>query len=103
MRIVEVTDKHILFDNGNEITAGHRLSCCENNYADFESLEEMAMYHDFPIDLKFELSENSGFRFGDDRIKFFIPCYSEQNGWYSSNVEVYYNGVRVFIVEADII
>lgn len=91
MRILEVTDEKILFDNGKAITYYHSKDCCENNYADFEQLEEAALEYDFNDELRFEFVDNAGFRFGDERLMFFVPCYSDQNGYYSTGVEILYD------------
>ena len=95
MRILEVTNEKILFDNGKAITFYHDQNCCEHNYADFEQLEDMALEYDFESELKFEFVDKSGFRFGDEYRMFFVPCYSEQNGWYSSDIEILYDGAVV--------
>ena len=47
MRIKEVNDERILFDNGNMITYDHEQDCCEWNYAKFEDLEPLAFNVDF--------------------------------------------------------
>ena len=38
MKIEEVTEDHILFDNGNKIEYGHDQDCCEWKYACFKIL-----------------------------------------------------------------
>ena len=38
MRIAEITDERIVFNNGNYICFAHEPDCCEDNYADFEYL-----------------------------------------------------------------
>lgn len=93
MRIKEITDERITFDNGNHITYDHEQDCCEQNYADFEYLLDEAgiMSYDFPEDLEFEAVDGAGFRFGSTYRKFFVPCYSEQNGYYSSDIDIYYD------------
>lgn len=91
MKIKKITDEKIIFDNGNEISYFHDQDCCENNYADFEQLEELALSYDFEEDLIFEKLDKQGFRFGDKGLMFFIPCYSEQNGYYSSDINICYN------------
>lgn len=93
MRIKEITDERITFDNGNYITYDHEQNCCERNYADFSCLQDEAgiMSYDFPEDLDFEIIDGFGFRFGGIYRKFFIPCYSVQNGWYSSDIDIYYH------------
>jgi len=32
---------------------------------------------------------------------FFVPCYSEQSGYYSFDVEIYYNGKQVLNLECE--
>ena len=96
MRILEVTEEHIEFDNGMKITFDHEQDCCESNYADFEQLEEAALSVEFDDELKFEEVDEGGFRFGssDDQM-FFIPCYSEQNGYYTDAIDIYFNADKV--------
>ena len=47
------------------------------------------MNYEFPVDLTFEKVDGSGFRFGGTYM-FFIPCYSDQNSYYSSNIYIYF-------------
>ena len=91
-KIVNVTDEMIQFSDGSTITFDHVEDCCEDNYADFEQLDDLARDYTFEDDLYFEAVEGSGFRFGDFRRKFFVPCYSVQNGYYTEYIEIYYNG-----------
>lgn len=95
MFISEVNEDHILFDDGREITFFHDRDCCEYNYADFDQLEPMAYTHMFDDDLIFEPVKEAGFRFGDKRRMFFVPCYSEQNGYYSADIEIIFDGETV--------
>ncbi len=98
MKIVEITDTEIKFDNGNTITYDHIQDCCEYNYADFLYLcdESDVEDYDFEPPLYFERVEGSGFRFGNlGKRMFFVPCYSEQDGYYSDDVCIYYNGNEV--------
>ena len=92
MKIIEITDEHIKFDNDNLITYDHDQDCCEVNYADFQQIDDFGKEYEYPEELIFEFVENSGFRFGDEKFKTFIPCYSEQNGYYTDNIDIYYNG-----------
>ena len=32
---------------------------------------------------------------------FFVPCYTEQNGYYSGDVDIYYNGKPVLNTECE--
>lgn len=59
-------------------------------------MEELAFEVEFDEDLTFEAVDDSGFRFGNLPQKmFFIPCYSSQNGYYSDDIDIYYNGEKV--------
>lgn len=89
-RIAEVTEEYIKFDDNTYIVFNHDVECRENNYADFEQLDDLARDYTFKGSIKFEEVPNSGFRFGDDRRMFFVPCYTEQNGWYTNIVNIYW-------------
>ena len=93
-KIIKTEENLIEFSDGARITCDHEQDCCEWNYADCDQLDDLARGYDFnTAKLTFEAVDGSGFRFGDrpERM-FFIPCYSEQNGYYSSDIDVYLNG-----------
>jgi AAA+ ATPase superfamily predicted ATPase len=92
MRIEEVTEEAIIFDNGNKITYNHPQDCCEWNYADFSILTPNTINYNYDFDenLQFQSVEEMGFKFGSDGHWIFIPCYSEQNGYYSDDIDIYY-------------
>jgi len=93
MKIQKVTEDAIIFDNGNTITYDHEQDCCEHNYADFSILDDRTWNydHDFPDELQFKFADSAGFIFGEEGYWIFIPCYSEQNGYYSLSIDIYYN------------
>ena len=102
MKILEVTDLRITFDNGSEITFDHVPDFCEYNYAAFKQIEERALEIEFDEKLIFEAVEGCGFRFGSERTEmFFIPCYSDQNGYYSSDIDILYNNKKVLNFECE--
>lgn len=102
MKIISVTSDAIIFDNGDEITFDHVEDCCEYNYAAFEEIDDLAKNFEFSENLIFEAVPNSGFRFGDNpQNMVFVPCYSKQNGYYSSNVDIYYNDKQVLNADCD--
>ena len=91
MKVVKIDDERIVFDNGNYITFSHIPDCCENNYADFMQLSDTGIENEtFNTRLIFEKVDGSGFRFGNLGKMYFVPCYSEQNGYYSSDVNIKY-------------
>lgn len=105
MKIQQVTDEAIIFDNGNSITFDHEQDCCEYNYADFSILNENVVNYnyDFKENLKFRAVEGMGFKFGSDGRWIFIPCYSEQNGYYTEEIDIYYNGKQVLNFNAEFV
>ena len=104
MKIKEINEEQILFDNGFKIEYDHYQDCCEVNYADFKQIEPMALNYEFDEDLLFEKVEDSGFRFGNKNgLMFFIPCYSEQNGYYVSDINIYYNNIKVLNLECELL
>lgn len=106
MKILEVTDEAIRFDNGSIIRYDHYQDCCETNYADFCSTvtpDNIYYNHDFDKDLEFKAVDGMGFVFGDKEAKIFVPCYSEQNGYYSSDIDIYYNGKNVLTFDAEFV
>ena len=95
IRVVKYNSECIEFDNGYKITFDHDQDCCEYNYADFNQLEDTGIEKEvFDSDLKFEETAH-GFRFGNLGKMYYIPCYSCQNGYYTCDVDIYYNGILV--------
>lgn len=102
MKIKEINEEKIVFDNGYELEYYHEQDCCEHVYADFEVLKDYNIstktgktINIKEIDFKEDLEEliegiqEQGFnmisKIGE---KFFVPCYNEQNGYYSSELEL---------------
>lgn len=102
MKISAVYHDSIVFDNGDTITFAHTRDCCEDNFADFEQLDDLSRTHDYKLPLVFESVEGSGFRFGDKQWMAYVPCYSEQNGYYTRDIDIYYNGKRVLAFECEL-
>ena len=85
MKILKIGEDFIEFNNGTILNYYHNQDCCENVYADFESIKDTsAMSHDFKDQVNIEKVEGSGFRIEG----YFIPCYNEQNGYYSSELDL---------------
>lgn len=101
MKITSITNNWIEFDNGKKITFDHDQDCCEDNYADFNQLDTIGRSFDFQEPLYFEAVQDSGFRFGNKDAMFFIPCYSYQNGYYTTQIDIYYNNVMVLSFNAE--
>lgn len=85
MKIVKISEKGLLFDNGTSIEDLHEQDCCEHVYADWSQLEDTDVKsHDFNEQISIEKVEGSGFRIEG----YFIPCYNEQNGYYGSDLSL---------------
>ena len=102
MKIIQITDERILFDNGYILNYYHEQDCCEHVYADFKILNTYNLSTktgkeinikeiDFEEDIQhlIEGIKDAGFnmisKIGE---KFFVPCYNEQNGYYGSDLEL---------------
>lgn len=92
IKITKITGEEIVFSNGQRITFDHDQDCCECNYADFQQLDDLARSYNFQLPLMFKAVDKGGFCFGDSRRMFFVPCYSEQNGYYTCEIDIYYSG-----------
>lgn len=108
MKIKEIRWNRIKFDNDSEITYDHSPQYCECNYADFLYLQDETGLFDYEFDENLDFEEcitgDCGFRFGNkNKRMFFVPCYSEQNGYYSFDVNIYYNDKLILIAEGDLV
>lgn len=90
MKIKEITKEEIVFDNGSRIWFDQEYDDCAYNYADFYQIDDIVREWEFDENLKFELCSGSGFRFGNEGRMIFVPCYSYQNGYYSTEINIYY-------------
>lgn len=98
-KITKFDDDVIKFSNGWGIFCHHAPECCELNWADCSVLSNYpdifkTEFDDFDIepvdDIGFLLKLHRKNQFGIDIWKkILIPCYSEQNGYYSTNLDVY--------------
>lgn len=104
MKVLKITDEYIMFDNASKITFDHNDDGCEYNYADFLQVEDELLGAEFDENLIFEEVTDAGFRFGSHPLRMvFVPCYSKQSGWYTHNVDIYYNGNKVLSVWSECI
>lgn len=100
-KIIEISEEFIKFNDGTVISYDHVRDCCECNYADFIQLDDVARSTDFDTsNLIFEECDY-GFRFGNIGKMFFVPCYSNQNGYYSTDVDIYLNDFKVLNVDGE--
>lgn len=102
MKIKQIDEDEIVFDNNYELRYYHEQDCCESVYADFEMLKNynVSVKTGKNINIKeIEFAETleslvegvpqAGFNIiSITGEKFFVPCYNEQNGYYSSDLEL---------------
>lgn len=103
MKIVEIKENAVIFDNGFVMLSIHWMDCCESVYADFSyikqynSLGKHANKNIFEVkfmtDFYHHIVKVKGEGFiikTTDRINnsIFVPCYNIQNGHYSDNLEL---------------
>lgn len=103
-KISDVDSFGIHFEDGSVLTYEHYQDCCEHNYADFEQIDDIALNTVFDTEaLVFEHVPGSGFRFGNAGKMFFVPCYSEQNGYYTDEITLIFNDKEIFVVECELV
>lgn len=78
MKVISIDEK-IVFDDGSTVEDFHEQDCCEHVYADFSQLADTNIMEREFDDIQIEGVESSGFRING----YFVPCYDEQNGYYS--------------------
>lgn len=90
----------LILKDGTRISSEYSQDCCEYNVADFTALKDTT-FEDENItkgNLQLELVEGYGFRING----YFVPCYSYQNGYYGSEMDILVDGVRVLTVDGQI-
>jgi hypothetical protein len=78
-------DEKLVFSDGSYILTDHNQDCCEYNFADWSSLDDTGFW-----ETNFKSIEVKPWEYGFLINGFSVNCYSEQNGYYSSDLEVYY-------------
>lgn len=101
IKLTKFDDEMIYFSDGSTISYHHDQDCCECNYADFSALENYKdlldkEWDDFtvgPIDgTGIMLTLIGHNEFGIPITPgILIPCYSEQNGYYSTDLDILVN------------
>lgn len=77
-------EEFLTFSSGASIQFKHYQECCEYNYPDFKSLDDTGFWEQDFDELTFETFE------GGVRINgYTLNCYSEQNGYYSDELDFY--------------
>ena len=84
---ISYDDEAITFNDGSYLFFDHMQDCCEYNYADFFSLDNTGFLESEFDYIELEEGDWGGFRING----FAVNCYSQQNGYYSSAIDIYYN------------
>ena len=92
-KLTEISDEGINFED-THISHEHIQDCCEEVYADWNSLKDQSiMTLEKIIQVDFVMVKNSGIildLFNQDyqKYSFFVPCYNVQNGYYSNDLKL---------------
>lgn len=124
MKISQVNQNFILFDNGMILTSYHDKDCCEIHYVDFSQIEGQGYEgEEFEESLRgliykqdetltqndyvannysgFEFEENTFVKLIDKKGNIYtLPIYNSNNGYYGYDVflKLYYRGEEFFPV-----
>lgn len=116
MKIVEIGidclyDQFIKFDNGEILSYYHEQDCCEAVYADFKGMQVMGVqpenfvyaheldFFDNVLDSIVPIEGLGFFLVSKQGICIMVPCYNDQNGYYSSDLALCYKGKKLDISE----
>ena len=83
-KIALITQEEIHFTNGYVISYDHIENCCEYNFADFLSIKDTPFEN-----FKFQHLTFEAVEYGFLLNGYLINCYSYQNGYYTSEVDIY--------------
>lgn len=106
MKIVEIGDEFLRFDNGICMTSEHYRDCCEWHWADFsvmkgynlntvtgQEIDIRDVEFDENIKNNIQLIKDEGFNLiAKDGSKYFVPCYADNNGYYNSELTLSISG-----------
>lgn len=96
MKVVSFNGE-LQFSDGSIVRDVHEQDCCESVYADWEQLKDTDILSREFDDIEIEKVPDSGFRVNG----YFVPCYNEQNGYYSSDLqlEIYRKGQKKEVLD----
>jgi hypothetical protein len=104
--IVSIEDGKFTKKDGNfiDIVDEHDQDCCEHVYADWDAVKlyEKDLLGKTFKELVIKGIEGAGFllcfyKDWEKSVKIFVPCYNEQNGYYSSDLSLIINGKKIDI------
>lgn len=105
MKVKDIVEDGVFFDNGDFMGYEHCPDCSEINWPDFRQLKDTGIFNEkFNTPLTFEKCDY-GFRFGNEGKMYYVPCYTDQNGYYSNDVKIVYldhNTKQSFYVLEDV-
>lgn len=113
MRITEIGDESLTFDNGCVLMSVHEQDCCEWHWLDFsvmktynvstvtgKTIDIYQQEFDFTNGVPFDRVEDLGILLYDSEgNKYLIPGHGSNNGYYSTDIELVYvneDGYRIF-------
>tara|TARA_X000001382_G_C3165613_1_gene177744 strand:+ start:119 stop:466 length:348 start_codon:yes stop_codon:yes gene_type:complete len=106
LKVLEVKNDEILFENGVKLYSNHEQDCCESHYLSMDDLT----IEDFE-GLEFDLTSDNFFKriegYGIELVPIIgysvkIPGYAENNGYYSSQLDLIITDNESFTKEYDI-
>ena len=113
MKITNIDSSGICFDNGKTLTDYHSQDCCESVFADWANatlvsampsaaatmdISNLSFYENI-LDM-IKRKEDVGFSIiSDEGFEIFVYCYNIQNGYYSSNLSLNYDGKTLDITD----
>lgn len=100
MHVITAQKELLKFNDGSKFVSSWEYDCCEYNYADFSiiALDSEIMNNEFESVCFGRVEDEAGFTLlfkglphktlGTYTKHVFVPCYSDQNGYYTTELEV---------------
>jgi hypothetical protein len=93
--MVKICERGITLNDGTYIEDSHEQDCCEHVYADWNELKTQTGALEMLEALTLEKVDITPCEYGFRMNGFFVPCYNEQNGYYSNDLSILVNGTGV--------
>lgn len=102
MKIVEIGDEYLRFDNGCILMSDHEQDCCESHWLDFsvmsgynvgtatgKTINIYEQVFDFSNGVSFKEVEDMGILLTDiEGNNYLVNGYGENNGYYGTNIDL---------------
>lgn len=92
VKVAKIEEDGITLSNGLFLSDYHSQNCCENVYAGWKQLEDTTIEDEEFKELVISGNPLIGIVING---KYAVPCYNQQNGYYSSDLQIDIKGIDI--------